>query len=254
MEELKHHESVLNLEHLRSLEREDALSLARLCEKAGRFKDMLYVLLAFLSQCPLSYKIESEERTLLSIAYNKLVHPLRVSIRTLTDSISQEQNEIIKVPLQSMRSKLIEELETLCTEAIELVQRMILFESAFQDAEAIIWAYKTIGDHHRYQAELFLPGKEDQKDLAETAFVRGLNEAQTRLVPISPLRLSLALNYAVFCYEIVRDEEKGRTIAQDAYDAAELELTSLKMNQTAIPETEALLRVIQKTLQSWKKT
>jgi hypothetical protein len=254
MEELKHHQSCMDLEQLRSLGREDALSLAGVCEKAGRFKDMLVVILAFLSTCPPAYKVEAEERTLLSIAYNKQVLPLRVSIRSLTDTIAQEQNEQIKKLLESMRESLIQELEALCTEVIELVQRIVLFESGFQDADAIIWAYKSVGDHHRYQAELFVPGKEDEKELAEAAFVKGLNEAQTRLVPTSPLRLSLALNYAVFCYEIMRDEEKGRTIAQEAYDAAELELTSLKISQAAMPDTEALLRLIQKTLQSWKKS
>ena len=252
METLKRHECSLDLDQLRSLDRDDALSLARALENAGRFKDMLYVVLAFLSSCPPSYKVELEERTLLSIAYNKLSNPLRVSIRTLSDETNQEVNPAVKQQLEQLRENLIHELEILCTEVIELVQRMVLYESAFQDAEAIIWAYKTVGDHHRYQAELFLPGKEDQKDLAEAAFVRGLNEAQTRLKPVSPLRLSLLINYAFFCYEIMRDEEKARTIAQDAYDAAELELTSL--NQAAMPDTETLLRLIQKTLQYWKKS
>ena len=254
MECLKRHQSSFELSQLCELEKEEIMNVARACEKAGRYKDMLFVVLAFLSKCAPSYKVEAEERTLLSIAYNKLILPLRVSIRTLTDSLAQEESDQVKQQLEVLRDGLILELEGLCTEVIELVQRMVLYESAFQDAEAIIWAYKTTGDHHRYQAELFLPGKDDQKDLAEAAFVRGLNEAQTRLTPISPLRLSLALNYAVFCYEIMRDEEKGRTIAQEAYDAAELELTSLKMNQTAMPDTETLMRLIQKTLQSWKKS
>lgn len=254
MAELKNHQSVLSADSVKAMEKEDALNLARVLDKAGRHKDMLFVLLAYLSKCPSGYKVEADDRILLSIAYNKLVHPLRVSIKTLTDSISLEQNESIKESLETLRQSLITDLESLCNEVIDLVQRLVVYESAFQDAETIIWAYKTVGDHHRYQAELFLPGKDDAKDLADAAFVRGLNEAQTRLVPISPLRLSLALNYAVFCYEIMRDEEKGRHIAQDAYDAAELELTSLKMNQTSIPETEALLRLIQKTLQQWKKS
>lgn len=254
MEELKNHQSSLDVDQLRSLSREQALALATVCEKAGRFKDMLVIMLAFVSTCPIPTKLESEERLMLSIAYNKLVMPLRVAIKNVSESLSSDKCDEIRSVLETYRETLIKELESHCSEFIELVQRIVLFESAFQDAEAIIWAYKTIGDHHRYEAELFLPSKESSKDLADTAFNRGLSEAQTRLTPTSPLRLSLALNYAVFCYEILKDEEKARSIAQEALDTAEAEITSLKVPHSSLPDTDALLRLIQKTLVSWKKT
>jgi len=252
MDELQHHTTCLNIEQLRSLNREDALCLAGVCEKAARYKDMLCVLLALISTWAPSTKVESEERTLLSIAYNKQVLPLRVAIRNVTESLNLEKCESVRGMLESLRDGMVAELEALCNEFIELVQRIVLFESSFQDADAIIWAYKTVGDHYRYQAELFLPGRDNVKELAEGAFVKGLSEAQTRLVPTSPLRLSLALNYAVFLYEIAQDEEKGRSIAQDALDAAEAEITSLKVAHSALPDTETLLRLIQKTLATWK--
>ena len=249
--------SFITIEHLDGFGREEFLALATSCEAAQRFDDMVLILLEYLATLAPSSKLEDEERTLLSQGFKGIVQPLRQGILSLLES-SKEENltEKLRNGMLLLRRKLISELEIICQVFIEIANELVLLESAFQDADAIIWAYKTIGDHRRYEAEIREDGSEERsnaKELAEAAFSQGYSEAQIKLAPTSLLRLSLALNYACFCYEIMKDETKARTIAQDAIDAAETEITSLGVPQSSLYATDRIIHLIRKTMEQWKR-
>ena len=275
MEELLEGRFSLTKESLHGLSRKEFLLLADSCEHAGRFEDMILILLTYIESCSHPVKMEDEERTLLSLAFKGIVKPLREANISLTEVLKIESTaENVKKNLLVVRERVLHELYSTCEAFIHLVESNVLLETAFQDADAIIWAYKTVGDHRRYEAELLLDtstspssptsaqssistakyNSKEARERAQTAFSEGWGEAQTRLKPTSILRLSLALNFAMFCYEIEKDENKAKEIAQDALDAAETEMTSLSSSDTHLPDTEHIIRILRQTLSQWNKS
>lgn len=238
-------------------------AFASACEEGKRYLDLVVCMTQYVSS-PIMTNVawDNEERTLLSVGYKGVVRPLRHSILCLSQQIANLASDTaaattdsLKLALGAMRNGLMDELEFHCKNFITIVEKRVLGESAFQDDEALIWAYKTVGDHRRYEAELGeCEGREHclaSRELAQDAFTRGMNEAQIKLKPTSILRLSLALNFASFRYEVVKDCEDAQAIAQEALDLAETEM--LGMPHTPLNDTEHLIRMLRQTLEEWKK-
>lgn len=67
----------------------------------------------------------------------------------------------------------------------------------------------------------------------------------------NPIRLSLALNFCVFFFEIVEDSETACFRARSVYDAAVAEMNSLSVE--AYYESFAILELIKENLAHWKE-
>ena len=71
-----------------------------------------------------------------------------------------------------------------------------------------------VGDYYRYIAET---AQGDQLERVKGEALKAYDEAsQITLPPCNPIKLGLALNFSVFHYEVMKDQKKACTLADEA--------------------------------------
>ena len=97
--------------------------------------------------------------------------------------------------------KLEEELVDLCKDMLNLITRQLMPKAKKGGNESEVFYFKLQGDYFRYVAEV---GDGDRLEKATgralDCYNKGIEKAE-ELSPADPTRLSLLLNFAVFCYE-----------------------------------------------------
>ena len=109
-----------------------------------------------------------QERNLLSVAYKNVVGARRASWRVLSsiESKEKEKGDHEKVTLiTSYREKVEKELEKICKELLDVLERFLLPEDKTAEGQVFYW--KMAGDYWRYLAEF--AAAEDRKGKAEKA-------------------------------------------------------------------------------------
>ncbi|KFO33480.1 14-3-3 protein zeta/delta [Fukomys damarensis] len=83
------------------------------------------------------------------------------------------------------------------------------------------------GDYYLYLAEV--AAGDDKKGIADQsqAYQEAFEISKREMQPTHPIRLSLALNFSVFYYEILNSPEKACSLAKTAFDEAIAELDTL---------------------------
>merc|ERR1719456_1905905 len=109
-------------------------------------------------------------------------------------------------------------MKELCTKIANLVNNHLL--DNVTDPEILTFYLKIIADYHRYTAEL-LTGEAQEPSLqaSQQAYQKAC-EAARNLHPTHPMRLGLALNYAVFAHDILNDASRARKLAANAFEDA----------------------------------
>ena len=71
-----------------------------------------------------------------------------------------------------------------------------------------------VGDYYRYIAET---AQGDHLEKTKTEALKAYEEAQQiTLPPCNPIKLGLALNFSVFHYEVMKDQKKACSLADEA--------------------------------------
>ncbi|KAL7199646.1 hypothetical protein ACSBR2_021856 [Camellia fascicularis] len=81
--------------------------------------------------------------------------------------------------------------------------------------ESSVFFYTMKKDYYHYSAE-FKSGKEKKEAADESlkAYQAATNAAESDLSHTHPIQLDLALNFSVFCYEIMNSPERGCYLAK----------------------------------------
>ena len=107
-----------------------------------------------------------------------------------------------------------------------------------------------MGDYHRYLAEFNLGDKrKDSADKSLEAYKAASDIAVTELPPTHPIRLSLALNFAVFYYEILNSRDRACLLSKLAFDDAIAELDSL--SEESHKDSTLIMRLLCDNLALW---
>ncbi len=134
-------------------------------------------------------------------------------------------------PLPLPSPQVEQELEKICKELLEVLEKHLLPEDKTSEGKVFYW--KMAGDYWRYLAEFATA--EDRKGKAEQAKLKYEQATKTaadeNLPPTNPIRLGLALNFSVFYYEILNMPTEACTLAKTAFDDAISELDSLQEEQ-----------------------
>jgi 14-3-3 protein epsilon len=136
-----------------------------------------------------------------------------------------------------------------------------------RSGENLVFYYKMIGDYYRFLAEINLEREEDGEDREVLAAVsaNGLGTGaahhalcfyylatqigKLHLPPSHPVRLGLALNFAVFYYEIVQKPEHAYRVAESSYDYAVTEFSG--SDKSGFKESEYIMQLIKDNLRQW---
>ncbi|KAJ5408345.1 14-3-3 protein [Penicillium cosmopolitanum] len=229
-------------------ERENKTFLARLCEQAERYDEMV----KFMKEvAKIGGELTVDERNLLSVAYKNVVGTRRASWRIISSIEQKEESKgsdqhvgIIK----EYRDKIEKELEDVCQDVLNVLDDSLIPKA--ETGESKVFYYKMKGDYHRYLAE-FASGEKRKvaATAAHDAYKNATEVAQTDLTPTHPIRLGLALNFSVFYYEILNSPDRACHLAKQAFDDAIAELDSL--SEESYRDSTLIMQLLRDNLTLW---
>ncbi|KAK0261691.1 hypothetical protein LTR91_006622 [Friedmanniomyces endolithicus] len=229
-------------------EREGKTFLARLCEQAERYDEMV----SYMKEvAKLGGELTVDERNLLSVAYKNVVGTRRASWRIIS---SIEQKEEAKGSdkhvgiIREYRQKIELELEKVCQDVLDVLDDSLIPKA--ETGESKVFYHKMKGDYHRYLAE-FASGEKRKgaATAAHEAYKSATDVAQTELTPTHPIRLGLALNFSVFYYEILNSPDRACHLAKQAFDDAIAELDSL--SEESYRDSTLIMQLLRDNLTLW---
>ncbi|KAK2753608.1 hypothetical protein FQN54_007385 [Arachnomyces sp. PD_36] len=229
-------------------ERESKTFLARLCEQAERYDEMVTYMKEVAN---IGGELTVDERNLLSVAYKNVVGTRRASWRIIS---SIEQKEESKGSdkhvgiIRDYRQKIETELERVCQDVLDVLDESLIPKA--ESGESKVFYHKMKGDYHRYLAE-FASGNKRKvaATAAHEAYKNATDVAQTELTPTHPIRLGLALNFSVFYYEILNSPDRACHLAKQAFDDAIAELDSL--SEESYRDSTLIMQLLRDNLTLW---
>jgi len=226
--------------------------IAMLAEQCNRFEEMVEFLEEMLKGR--TQDLNSDERNLLSIAYKNNVTSKRTALRTVMAYELKEKKKETSTFLpfiQEYRKKIEDELTKTCNSVLSAIDSHLLPRAA--DAEAKVFYYKMKGDYNRYVAE-YAQGdlKNKVADGAADSY-KSASLAAKELSPVHPISLGLALNYSVFFYEVMNDQEQACKIAKDTLDVANKELPRMEEEDNDdCRDAVSIINLLRENLEMWK--
>jgi 14-3-3 protein epsilon len=237
---------------LDKLKEEDAGKIRRLDSAAEEYRDVLENRIV---------QICTRVMQLLKEHVLPLAHPALAKI--VPEIVENSKN---------FRSRGFENVEA-CLKA-QLQERVLKRMDVVGDLDAksgenLVFYYKMLGDYCRFLAELSLErddGEEfDQREATSSVAANGSSAGaahhalcyyylatqigKLHLPPSHPVRLGLALNFAVFYYEIVQKREHAYRVAETSYDYAVTEFASL--DKSSHKESDYIMQLIKENLRQW---
>lgn len=229
-------------------EREEQIYLAKLAEQAERYDEMAEHMRA---ACMFGQELNGVERNHLAVAFKQAVGQRRSAWRTVSNL---EQGEISKgnhmttASAVGYRKEIEKELKTLCQVILSLLKDILI--PGATSAEAKVAFYKSLGDYHRYIAEIS-DGKDktDETWLAKKAYEDGTRIAEDALSVTHVARLGLALNHAVFQYECMQAPVEAVRIGRKAFEDAVREIDNL--GEESVKDSSLVMQLLRDNLTLW---
>jgi len=229
-------------------ERESKTFLARLCEQAERYDEMV----TYMKEvAKLGGELTVDERNLLSVAYKNVVGTRRASWRIISSIEQKEESKGTDkhvTTIRDYRQKIETELEKVCQDVLDVLDESLIPKA--ESGESKVFYHKMKGDYHRYLAE-FASGEKRKvaATAAHEAYKNATDVAQTELTPTHPIRLGLALNFSVFYYEILNSPDRACHLAKQAFDDAIAELDSL--SEESYRDSTLIMQLLRDNLTLW---
>merc|ERR1719428_1442921 len=221
---------------------------AKLAEQAERYDEMAAFMKAVGEE---GQELSVEERNLLSVAYKNAVGSRRASWRIIT---SVEQKERGKGNTENADwakeycGTVEAELDKICGEILNLLENKLV--GAATTPESQVFYHKMAGDYYRYIAEFTSEAKKDTAaQSAKTEYAKAMEIAQKDLVVTHPIRLGLALNFSVFHYEVLQNQDEACKLARSAFEEAIAELDSVA--EDAYKDSTLIMQLLRDNLTLW---
>ena len=229
---------------------EKQVYLAMLAEQCTRYEDMM----SFLEDM-VKTKTEgltSDERNLLSIAYQNTISQDRQAIRTLLAYESKEAKKTDSPYLEFIKEykvKVQKELEDLCNKINATIDSSLLPKATTDEAK--VFYHKMKGDYYRYIAEN-IDGdlKKKYSDLGLASYNAAL-EASKSIDYKNPIKLGLALNLSVFYYEVVSNRDEACKLAKETLDKSKEALQGVDEEEDEVKDAMSIVNLLQENLEMW---
>merc|ERR1719215_1889375 len=196
-------------------------------------------------------ELSVEERNLLSVAYKNAVGSRRAAWRIIT---SVEQKEKTKGNDEQAKhakeycGKVEGELDKICNTILALLDGSLIPKAS--TGEAKVFYQKMKADYYRYIAE-FTDGdkKSTAANNAKLAYEEAQKVAEKDLVVTHPIRLGLALNFSVFQYEVLQDQDAACKMARTAFEDAIAELDNVA--EDSYKDSTLIMQLLRDNLTLW---
>eukprot|EP00933_Yihiella_yeosuensis_P080450 TRINITY_DN93873_c0_g1_i1.p1 TRINITY_DN93873_c0_g1~~TRINITY_DN93873_c0_g1_i1.p1 ORF type:complete len:242 (+),score=71.42 TRINITY_DN93873_c0_g1_i1:126-851(+) len=228
--------------------REHEVYYATLAEQAERYDEMCEHM---KQACLFEQELDIEERNLLAVAFKQAVGQRRSSWRIVCAAEQAEQakgNAMTTASARAYRKRIENELTGLCQTILALLTDRLI--PGATTAEAKVGFYKAQGDYYRYTAEI----KDDldrtrMMTAAKQAYEDGTKIAEISLKVTSAIRLGLALNHAVFYYEIMKEPNDAVRIGRKAFEDAVREIDNV--GDEGAQESALVMQLLRDNLTLW---
>ena len=207
---------------------------------------------------------------MLSVSFKNLVTPRRTTLRQIA-MIEQTK----QIPAQntdaSTQYKAIQEerLHKNCNDIVDLLTSHVIprVEKRYRDKkitslEERAFFYKMVGDYNRYAAESCSTVADHKQRLAQ--FHEGALQAYGKALDLcnrgpewgiqayNPVKLGLALNSAVFYFEIMGDAKAACEIARSAISGANQEMQNCP--EEIYNESQSIIELLRENLNVWQES
>jgi 14-3-3 protein epsilon len=218
--------------------REVLVYLCKVAEGSEQFNDMCNYMRELIK---LSVDLTSEEQTLFSVAFKNAAGALRSAYRSVEP---ETRHTAVIVNYQRI---LQDRLRTLAEECVGILTGLLQSPS-ISNKDRVLY-YKLKGDFCRYIAEMN-PAKSRYSAWANDSYKQADSIAKQSLPTNDSVRLSLALNWSVCIYEILKEPKQAGKVATAAFDGAINELDEL--NEQEYMDATLILQLIRDNIILWQ--
>jgi len=229
-------------------EREENVYLAKLAEQAERYDEMVD---AMKKVADLNVELTVEERNLLSVAYKNVIGARRAAWRIIA-SIEQKEkskgNDTNVEKIKNYAAKIDKELNDIVSDVMHVIDSHLIPHATGEESK--VFYYKMKGDYYRYKAEFTTD--DARKEAAQKSlegYTEALKIAKEHLPTTNPIRLGLALNFSVFYYEILNEQQKACELAKQAFDDAIAKLDDL--SEDSYKDSTVIMQLLRDNLTLW---
>merc|ERR1719161_2721196 len=196
-------------------------------------------------------ELSVEERNLLSVAYKNAVGSRRAAWRIITSVEAKEKtkgNEEQAKYAREYCTKVEQELQKICDCILKLLDDSLIAKAS--DGDSKVFYLKMKADYYRYIAE-FTNGEENASaaENARKAYQEAKEVAEKDLVVTHPIRLGLALNYSVFQYEVLSNQDEACKMARTAFEDAIAELDNVA--EDSYKDSTLIMQLLRDNLTLW---
>lgn len=227
---------------------------AKLADQAQRYEDLrLYITKITRAEIEISL----DERNLFYTAFRNCICARRNAWNPVSVLEEKEKHKVetwrVQV-LKNYRDRLESEIREICNEVIDIIDTCRLRFSS--NIEERVFYLKMKGDSYRYLAEI------DTKDEIETpaesnssksfeAYETATELALNVLKPANPVRLGVALNFAVLYYEVFHTSGRAINLATTAMEEGKAGLEDLNSVDSA--EASIIIKLLDENIKHWSK-
>lgn len=232
--------------------REERVYYAKLAEQAERYDEMA----EYMKEASyMGDALDPDERNLLAVAFKQAIGQRRASWRTVcaVEKIEEEKGSAQTAGFaRQYRKKIESELRKLCHDVLAVLTDHLIprVGNDVSPSEAKVNYHKAQGDYHRYICEISDDvDKTREAKEAITAYEDGTKVAEESLSVTSRYRLGLALNHAVFYYEVMNLPGQAVTIARKAFEDAVREIDNL--GAESAQDSTIIMQLLRDNLTLW---
>lgn len=234
-------------------ERKEHLFLAKLAEETGRYQEMAEHVKKLVLTCNEEEGLSADERNLFSLAYKQISSKKRSSWRILVAKQQREENKgnLHNAKLtKTYRKRLENELNGVCEEVLELLEEKIIPNCS--NDECRVFFYKMKADYLRYEAEILHEKKRVRVAQRSLDFYSRATQIAESLPLTHPIRLGVALNFAVFYFEVMKNAEMACDIAKNTLEEVVSMLSSTP--EEHYNESTSILQILRDNLTLWSNS
>ncbi|CAD8175009.1 unnamed protein product [Paramecium pentaurelia] len=229
------------------LSRQELVYMAKICEQAERYDDMLNYIrqVAFMEQ-----ELSTEERNLFTFAYYYCVGSRKTQMRQLCHLENKVTQKVNTNPQFSaiivLKKRILNELNDFCNEFLILIENQLL--KLHQQTE-LYFQYQFFKCRYLKHKVDYLQDEQERDiaiNIALLQFEQIYEQVIAQLLPTNVRRLQMVLDFSVFLHEILEDNKKACEICDEALIQARKEIDK-ELNQQEKVQIEQVLNLIEQT-------
>merc|ERR1712050_676583 len=199
-------------------------------------------------------ELSVEERNLLSVAYKNAVGSRRAAWRIISsvqDKETSKGNADNAKFAEEYRKKVETELQKICDTILGLLDGSLISKAS--TGESKVFYQKMKADYYRYIAEFTTDDKKTAAaENARLAYEEAQKVATSDLAVTHPIRLGLALNFSVFQYEVLQNQDEACKMARTAFEDAIAELDNV--DEESYKDSTLIMQLLRDNLTLWTST